>query len=382
MKQIYLDNQASTPIDPIVLSEMQPWLQNKFGNPSSKNHIFGWEANEGVEKSRELVANIINANPKEIIFTSGATESNNIAIQGITKCYPQKNKHIITVRTEHKAVLDICDFLEKDGYKVTRLNVDKSGQIDLKKLEDSIQKNTILISVMHVNNEIGLINPINLIGEICKNKKILFHVDAAQSIGKISVDVNKMYIDLLSLSGHKIYGPKGIGALYIKRKKPQINIKPIFYGGNQELGLRSGTLPVANIIGLGKACQISNNLMTKDNDHILKLRTKLLKSLLKIHNIKINGCMNNRIAGNLNICFPGINNEALISSTPEIAFSTGSACTTSNIEPSHVLLSMGLSKKDVYSSIRISIGRFNTDHDIDTAINSIETAIKKISNIF
>lgn len=378
MPRIYLDNQATTPIDPQVFSSMEPWLKEKFGNAASRNHSYGWEANEAVEIAREQVANIIESLSKEIIFTSGATESNNIAIQGAAHFYKNKGRHIISIRTEHKAILDVCDYLKKDNYEITLLPVEKDGLLDLNKLEDSIRKDTILVSTMHVNNEIGVIQPIKKIGSICTSNDVILHVDAAQSIGKIPVDVNDMGIDLLSISAHKLYGPKGIGALYLRRKEPKIQLQPIIYGGGHEQGLRSGTLSVHNIVGFGKACEISKTNMQLESIHITKLRNSLINiiqnEIIKSH---INGSLMHRIPGNLNMAFPGFNNEAIIAAIPEIAISSGSACTTSTMTPSHVLLALGLSKKLAYSSLRFGIGRFNTKKDIEIAAHGICSYLKK-----
>jgi len=380
MPQVYLDNQATTPLDPKIFSVMEPWLKDKFGNASSRNHTYGWEAEEAVEIARESVAAIIGALPKEIIFTSGATESNNIALQGVAKNYQKQGKHIITLKTEHKAVMDVCQHLSKDGFDITYLPVDKDGILDLNKFEDAIRDDTILASVMHVNNEIGVIQPIKELGVICKNKGIIFHVDAAQSVGKLPTNVENMGIDLLSISAHKFYGPKGVGALYIRRKNPRVQLQPIMFGGGHERGIRSGTLPVPNIVGLGKACDISADVMTEENLRISQLRDSLIKGIKAENpNAKINGSMEYRVAGNLNMSFPGANNEAIIAAVPDIAISSGSACTTSTMEPSHVLLALGMSKNEVYSSLRFGIGRFNTDEDIKIAVGSINSCMKKLS---
>ena len=380
MKQIYLDNQATTRIDPKVYKVMEPWLKDKFGNAASRNHPYGWEAEEAVEIARESVAAIIGALPKEIIFTSGATEANNLALQGAAKFYQENGKHIITVSTEHKAVLDVCDYLEKVDFFMTRLPVHSDGLLDLNKFEQSIQEETILISVMHVNNEIGVIQPIREIGAICKERGIILHVDAAQSIGKIPVNVNEMGIDLLSISAHKLYGPKGVGALYMRRKDPRVQLQPIIFGGGHERGIRSGTLAVHNIVGLGKACAMVEKLMDRESRKIKSLRNHLLESILSDNlNIKVNGSMEKRVAGNLNISFLGMTNEAIIAAVPEIALSSGAACTTSTMEPSHVLLALGLSKEEAYSSLRFGIGRFNTEKDVAIAADSIKRCIQKLT---
>ena len=382
MNQIYLDNQATTPIDPKVFSAMEPWLKDKFGNAASRNHSFGWVAEEAVEIARESIATIIGALPKEIIFTSGATEANNLALQGAAKFYQEKGKHIITLSTEHKAVLDVCDYLGKEGFFMTRLPVHSDGLLDMTKFEESIQDDTILVSVMHVNNEIGVIQPIREIGAICKKKGIIFHVDAAQSVGKIPVNVNEMGIDLLSVSAHKLYGPKGVGALYMRRKDPRVQLQPIIFGGGHERGIRSGTLPVSNIVGFGKACKLAIKVMEEESLKIDTLRNQLLEAIITDNpNVKVNGSMEERVAGNLNISFLGMNNEAIIAAVPEIAISSGAACTTSTMEPSHVLLALGLSKQEAYSSLRFGIGRFNTEKDVETATEVINRCMQKLTKM-
>ena len=382
MQQIYLDNQATTPLDPKVFSAMEPWFTEKFGNASSRNHTYGWEAEEAVEIARESVAATIGALPKEIIFTSGATEANNIALQGAAKSYQDQGRHIITVKTEHKAVMDVCQHLSKNGFDITYLPVDKDGILDLNKFEDAIRDDTILASVMHVNNEIGVIQPIKELGAICKNRGIIFHVDAAQSMGKLSINVDDMGIDLLSISAHKLYGPKGVGALYVRRKNPRVQLQPIMFGGGHECGIRSGTLPVPNIVGLGKACDIAANVMIEENLRISQLRDSLLRGIRAENlNASINGSMEHRVAGNLNMSFPGANNEAIIAAVPDIAISSGSACTTSTMEPSHVLLALGMSKNEVYSSLRFGIGRFNTEEEIQIAVKSINNCMKRLGKM-
>jgi len=382
VKQIYLDNQATTPIDPIVFSAMEPWFTEKFGNASSRNHIYGWEAEEAVEIARESVAAIIGSLPKEIIFTSGATEANNIALQGIAKHYQNQGRHIITLKTEHKAVLDVCQHLSKDNFDITCLPVDKNGILDINKFKDAIRDDTILVSVMHVNNEIGIIQPIKELGAICKDKNVIFHVDAAQSFVKIPINVDDMKIDLLSISSHKFYGPKGIGGLYIRRKDPRVQLQPIMFGGGHERGIRSGTLPVPNIVGMGTACDLAAEVMYEENLKITTLRDALLKGIRDENpNVLVNGSMEYRVAGNLNIIFPGVNNETIIAAIPEIAISSGSACTTSTMEPSHVLLALGISKEEAYSSLRFGIGRFNTEQDIHIAVKSINGYMKKLGKM-
>ena len=382
MQQIYLDNQATTPLDQKVFSAMEPWFTEKFGNASSRNHTYGWEAEEAVEIARESVAATIGALPKEIIFTSGATEANNIALQGAAISYQNQGRHIITLKTEHKAVMDVCHQLSKDGFDITYLTVDKDGILDLNKFEDVIRDDTILASVMHVNNEIGVIQPIKELGAICKNKNVIFHVDAAQSLGKIPINVDDMGIDLLSISAHKFYGPKGIGGLYIRRKGPRVQLQPIMFGGGHERGIRSGTLPVPNIVGMGRACDLAADVMNEENLKITTLRDALLQGIRDENpNTLVNGSMEYRIAGNLNMSFPGVNNEAIIAAIPEIAISSGSACTTSTMEPSHVLLALGMSKEEAYSSLRFGIGRFNTEQDIHIAVKSINGCMKKLGKM-
>ena len=382
MKQIYLDNQATTPLDPEVFSAMSPWFTEKFGNASSRNHTYGWEAEEAVEIARESVAAIIGSLPKEIIFTSGATEANNIALQGAAKNYQNQGRHIITLKTEHKAVIDVCQHLSKDGFDITYLPVDKDGMLNVNKFEDAIRDDTIFASVMHVNNEIGVIQPIKELGAICKNKNVLFHVDAAQSVGKIPLNIDDMGIDLLSISAHKFYGPKGVGALYIRRKDPRVQLQPVMFGGGHERGVRSGTLPVPNIVGMGRACDLAADVMNEENLKITTLRDALLQGI-RDENPKtlVNGSMEKRVAGNLNMSFPGVNNEAIIAAIPEIAISSGSACTTSTMEPSHVLLALGISKEEAYSSLRFGIGRFNTEEDIHIAVKSINGCMKKLGKM-
>jgi len=382
VKQIYLDNQATTPLDPEVFSAMSPWFTEKFGNASSRNHTYGWEAEEAVEIARESVAAIIGSLPKEIIFTSGATEANNIALQGVAKNYQNQGRHIITLKTEHKAVIDVCQHLSEDGFDITYLPVDKDGMLNVNKFEDAIRDDTIFASVMHVNNEIGVIQPIKELGAICKNKNVIFHVDAAQSVGKIPLNIDDMGIDLLSISAHKFYGPKGVGALYIRRKDPRVQLQPVMFGGGHERGVRSGTLPVPNIVGMGRACDLAADVMNEENLKITTLRDALLQGIRdKNPNALVNGSMEKRVAGNLNMSFPGVNNEAIIAAIPEIAISSGSACTTSTMEPSHVLLALGMSKEEAYSSLRFGIGRFNTEEDIHIAVKSINGCMKKLGKM-
>lgn len=379
MKRIYLDNHASTQVDPNVLEKMLPWFTEQFGNEASNTHSFGWEAREAVDIAREQIANEIKAKPSEIIFTSGATESINIALQGIIKNTSIEIPHIITFKTEHTAVLDTCEILEKNGVEVSYLNIQSNGIIHLDEIKNAIKSNTLLISILHGNNEIGVIQPIEEIGKICRENNIFFHVDGAQTLGKVLLDMDKLSIDLFSMSSHKIYGPKGIGALYIRRKNPRVSLSPIISGGGQEKGLRPGTLPVPLIVGFGEAVQLAYNNLELENQRITKLRNNLIKGLsFNIEEIKINGDMDNRLPGNLNISFQNIKGESLIMRLGKISVSTGSACTSSTLKPSHVLKALGLSDELAFSTIRIGIGRFNTDEDIETAINLITDVIKNL----
>ena len=374
MNKIFLDNQSTTQVDPEVLEAMIPFFTTRYGNASSKTHAYGWEAEASIEIAREKIAKLIKSDSDEIIFTSGATEANNIALSNILQ--QNEYNHIITLSTEHKATLDVCNYLSKKGINITYLKPEKNGIVILEKIKNSFKKNTYMISVMHANNEIGVIQPISEIGNYCKKNKILFHVDAAQSLGKILIDVKKMNIDLLSISGHKIYGPKGVGALFINNK---INnkISPILFGGNQEKSIRPGTVPVPLVIGFGKACEKANILMVKESKYLLKLRTLLLNSIKdQINDIIINGDLKSRLPGNLNITFPSLKGQSIIPSMPKIAISSGSACTSSIPKPSYVLKEIGLNNHLSNSAIRIGIGRFNTRNDIKTAAKSIIKAVK------
>ena len=381
MNKIYLDNQATTQIDPAVLDAMMPYLTHKFGNAASRSHAFGWEAEEAVDISREQVAKLIGATPQEIIFTSGATESINLALKGSAQS-ESTHKHIITFKTEHKSVLDICEFLENSGCDITYLSVNSDGRINLEKLKSAIREDTFLISVLHANNEIGVIQPIEEIGEICKTNNLIFHVDAAQSAGKIPLDVEKMNIHLLSLSAHKIYGPKGCGALYVRRKNPRIELEAIIHGGGHEKGFRSGTLAVHNIVGLGIACEISQQLVDEESKRISSLRDKLLNGLQsEIPNLIINGSMQYRLAGNLNVCFPSAKSDSIMMSMRDIALSSGSACTSASIQPSHVLKALGLTKEQSHASIRFGIGRFNTETEIEYTIEKVIKTVNRIRKV-
>ena len=376
---IYLDNNSTTMIDPLVLDAMLPYMKKEFGNASSSEHMYGWNANEAVNKSREQIANLIDAHPSEIFFTSGATESNNLALIGATISNNKDNQHIITAKTEHKAVLDVCKILEKQGIDVTYLNVKSDGLIDLHELENTIKDETTIVSIMHANNEIGVIQPIDEICKICSKYNVMLHIDAAQSIGKINFSVKKKHISLISISGHKIYGPKGVGALYVNLDNKK-NIKPILFGGGHENGLRAGTLAVHNIVGMGMAAEICFNNMGDEANRIKELKEQLFHIIYKsLPNTIINGNTKKRLHGNLNLSFPNIFNEPLIPNLKKIAVSSGSACTSSNPEPSHVLKAIGLSNQLIKNTIRIGIGRFNTEEDISKAGEHIVEIVKKIS---
>jgi cysteine desulfurase len=381
IKPIYLDYQATTPIDPRVLEEMLPYFTEKFGNPHSRSHSFGWESETAIETARKQIASLINANPKEIIFTSGATESNNLAIKGVAHFYASKKRHIITVVTEHKCVLDTCRHLEEEGFKVTYLPVLANGLIDLELLKASITAETGLVSIMAVNNEVGVIQPIAEIGAICRAHGIFFHSDCAQAFGKIPLDVAAMNIDLMSISAHKIYGPKGVGALYISRK-PRVRLEPLINGGGQERGFRSGTLPTPLIVGFGKAAALAKEEMEKDYQHIKYLADKFYNAITKsIPDVFLNGDVAQRYPGNLNLSFAYVEGESLIIAIKELAVSSGSACTSSSLEPSYVLKSMGVDEDLAHTSIRFGIGRFTTEEEIDIAINIVTQNIQKLRDM-
>ena len=377
---LYLDYQATTPMDPRVIDAVTDCMKNDFGNPHSRTHSLGWRAEELVEIARKQVADLIHADPKEIFFTSGATESNNIAVKGVARFYGAQKNHVITVATEHKCVINSARDLEQEGFNVTFLPVQKNGLIDLNQLEAAITDKTCLVSVMAVNNEIGVIQPLAEIGKICRKKGAFFHTDAAQAFGKIPLDVEKMNVDLMSISGHKIYGPKGIGAIYIRRK-PRVRIKPIFSGGGQERGIRSGTVPTPLAVGLGLAAAIAKNEMEKDFAHISRLSKKLSDGIMKSTHIYLNGDSKNRWPGNLNFSFAGIEGESMIMAIKDLAVSSGSACTSSSLEPSYVLHSLGVEDELAHTSIRFGIGRFTTDEEIDFAINLLNQKIDKLREL-
>jgi cysteine desulfurase len=376
---IYLDNHATTPVDPRVLDAMLPYFREKFGNAASRNHPFGWEAEEGVTIAREQCASIIGADPKEIVFTSGSTESNNIAIKGAVEMLQSKGKHIITALTEHKAVLDPFKHLEALGFEATYLPVDKHARVSAEQVAAAIRPDTILVSIMFANNEVGTIHPIAEIGKICKEKGVVFHTDATQAVGKVPVDVQSMGIDLLSVSGHKIYGPKGCGFLYVRRKSPRVRVAPIFDGGGHERGMRSGTLNVPGIVGLGKACELSKNEMAKDTAHCLRLR-KILQDRLfnELDFVSLNGHPEHRLPGNLNVSFAYVEGEALMMGIKDVAVSSGSACTSASLEPSHVLRAMGVGEDSVHTSIRFGLGRFNTEEEVRFAADQTIGAVRRL----
>ena len=377
---VYLDYAATTPVDKRVAEKMIPYLTETFGNPASSSHAFGWAAEEAVEKARADIAALINADPKEIVFTSGATESDNLAIKGAANFYKTKGKHLITVKTEHKAVLDTMRELERQGFEVTYLGVQENGLIDLEELKAAIRDDTILISVMWVNNEIGVVQDIPAIGEICRERKIIFHVDAAQACGKVPVDVEAAKIDLLSMSGHKVYGPKGIGALYVRRK-PRVRLEAQMHGGGHERGFRSGTLPTHQIVGMGEAFRIAKEELEQDMAHYRKLRDIFLKGIEGIEEVYINGDLEHRAPNNLNVSFNFVEGESLIMAVKELAVSSGSACTSASLEPSYVLRALGRNDELAHSSLRITFGRMTTEEEVKFAAELIKSKIGKLREL-
>ena len=377
---VYLDYAATTPVDKRVAEKMIPYLTETFGNPASNSHAFGWTAEEAVEKARADIAALINADSKEIIFTSGATESDNLAIKGAANFYKTKGKHLITVKTEHKAVLDTMRELERQGFEVTYLGVQENGLIDLEELKAAIRDDTILISVMWVNNEIGVVQDIPAIGEICRERKIIFHVDAAQACGKVPVDVEAAKIDLLSMSGHKVYGPKGIGALYVRRK-PRVRLEAQMHGGGHERGFRSGTLPTHQIVGMGEAFRIAKEELEQDMAHYRKLRDIFLKGIEGIEEVYINGDLEHRAPNNLNVSFNFVEGESLIMAVKELAVSSGSACTSASLEPSYVLRALGRNDELAHSSLRITFGRMTTEEEVQFAAELIKSKIDKLREL-
>jgi cysteine desulfurase len=379
---IYLDYSATTPIDERVAVKMAEFLtiEGQFGNPASRSHEFGWKAEQAVDEARQQVADLINADPREIVWTSGATESDNLAIKGAAHFYRKKGNHIITVKTEHKAVLDTCRQLEREGFEVTYLDPEENGLVDLEKLKAATTNETILISVMHVNNEIGVIQDIAAIGEFARENKIIFHVDGAQSAGKVDIDLEALKVDLMSFSAHKIYGPKGIGALYVRRK-PRIRLEAQMHGGGHERGLRSGTLATHQIVGMGEAFRIAQEEMASENDRIRMLRDRLYNGLKNDEEVYINGDFEHRIAGNLNISFNFVEGESLIMALRDLAVSSGSACTSASLEPSYVLRALGRNDELAHSSIRFTIGRYTTVEEIDYTIELVRKAVEKLRNL-
>ncbi|QCR25035.1 IscS subfamily cysteine desulfurase [Pontibacter sp. SGAir0037] len=375
---IYLDNNATTPLDPRVLEAMLPYMTNMFGNAASRNHAFGWQAEEAVDYAREQIASLINCSPKEIIFTSGATESDNLAIKGVFEMYASKGNHVITVTTEHKAVLDTCKHIEKLGGKVTYLQVNAEGLIDLKELEEAITDKTILISIMYANNEVGVIQPIREISAIAKKHGILFFTDGTQAVGKVPVDVEADGIDLMAFSAHKMYGPKGVGALYVRRKNPRVKVTAQMDGGGHERGMRSGTLNVPGIVGLGKACELARQEMESDTARISAMRDRLEKELLTIEESYVNGSREHRLPHVANISFKYVEGEGLMMGVKDLAVSSGSACTSASLEPSYVLKALGLSDDLAHSSLRFGLSRFTTDEEVDYAINHVKEAVSKL----
>ncbi|WP_374242361.1 IscS subfamily cysteine desulfurase [Zoogloea sp.] len=377
---IYLDYSATTPVDPRVAEKMIPYLSELFGNPASRSHAFGWTAEKAVEEAREEVARLVNADPKEIIWTSGATESNNLAIKGAAHFYSGKGKHVITVKTEHKAVLDTVRELEREGFEATYLDVQENGLIDLEVLKAAIRPDTVVVSVMFVNNEIGVIQPIAEIGEICREKGIIFHVDAAQATGKVDIDLSRLKVDLMSFCAHKTYGPKGIGALYVRRK-PRVRLEAQMHGGGHERGLRSGTLATHQIVGMGEAFRLARLEMAEENERVRVLRDRLLAGLSQMEEVFVNGDMEHRVPHNLNISFAYVEGESLIMAIKDVAVSSGSACTSASLEPSYVLRALGRNDELAHSSIRFTLGRFTTVEEIDYTIDLLQNKIGKLREL-
>jgi cysteine desulfurase len=379
---VYMDNNSTTRTDPRVLEAMMPYFTEKFGNSASRNHAYGWETEEGVDLAREQVASIINASSKEIIFTSGATESNNLAIKGVAAMYKKKGNHIISASTEHKAVIDTCMRLERDGCTVTFLPVDKYGIVSPQQVADAITDKTIIVSIMAANNEIGTVHPMKEIGAICKAKGVLFHTDATQAVGKIPMDVEDMGIDLLSMTAHKMYGPKGVGALYVRRKDPRVRLDAMLDGGGHERGMRSGTLNVTGIVGMGMAAEICRKELHSESERLLKLRNRLHEGInSKLEDAYLNGHPIHRLPGNLNISFAFVEGEGLMMGIKDVAVSSGSACTSASLEPSYVLKALGLGDELAHSSIRFGLGRFNTEEEVDFVINDVVRAVNHLRDM-
>lgn len=379
-RPIYLDYSATTPVDPRVVEKMVPWLYENFGNPASRSHSFGWESEDAVERAREEVAKLVNADPREIVWTSGATESDNLAIKGAANFYAERGKHIITVKTEHKAVLDTCRELERQGFEVTYLDVKDNGLIDLDVFKAALRPDTVLVSVMMVNNEIGVIQDIETLGEICRENGIIFHVDAAQATGKVEIDLQKLKVDLMSFSAHKTYGPKGIGALYVRRK-PRVRIEAQMHGGGHERGFRSGTLATHQIVGMGEAFRLAREEMGTENERIRMLRDRLWAGLSQIEEVYLNGDMDQRVPHNLNVSFNYVEGESLIMAIKELAVSSGSACTSASLEPSYVLRALGRNDELAHSSIRFTLGRFTTEQEVDYTIELLKSRVGKLRDM-
>ncbi|MCS5711030.1 IscS subfamily cysteine desulfurase [Candidatus Berkiella aquae] len=377
MKQLYFDYAATTPLDPRVIEKMVDCLQEDYGNPASRSHAYGWRAEQLVEEAREAVAALINADSREIIWTSGATESNNLAIKGAAQFYQRKGKHIITSKIEHKAVLDTCRQLEREGFEVTYLEPNKQGLIEVESIANAIREDTVVVSIMHANNEIGVIQNIEAIGKLTREKGIIFHVDAAQTAGKIHIDMQANEIDLLSISGHKLYGPKGIGALFVRRK-PRIRLNPQMHGGGHERGLRSGTLPTHQIVGMGEACKIAKAELEQEGKRIAQLRDRLWQGLSDIEEVHLNGHPTKRLPGILNLSINFIEGESLLMGLKDLALSSGSACTSASLEPSYVLRALGLNDELAHSSLRFSMGRFSTEEEVDYAIKAVRKIISRL----
>ncbi|VVD78457.1 cysteine desulfurase [Pandoraea horticolens] len=377
---IYMDYSATTPIDPRVVDKMLPYLREQFGNPASRSHSFGWAAEQAVEEAREEVAKLVNADPREIVWTSGATESNNLAIKGAAHFYQGKGKHLVTVKTEHKAVLDTMRELEREGFTVTYLDVKDDGLLDLDVFKSALRSDTILVSVMAVNNEIGVIQDIGTLGEICREKGIIFHVDAAQATGKMPIDLAKLKVDLMSFSAHKTYGPKGIGALYVRRK-PRVRIEAQIHGGGHERGMRSGTLATHQIVGMGEAFRLAREEMAVENERVRMLRDRLLRGLTEMKEVYVNGDMEQRVPHNLNISFNFVEGESLIMAIKDVAVSSGSACTSASLEPSYVLRALGRNDELAHSSIRFTVGRFTTEQEVDYVVELLKGKIGKLRDL-
>jgi len=379
-RPIYLDYSATTPVDPRVVDAMVPWLYENYGNPASRSHSIGWAAEEAVERAREEVAKLVNADPREIVWTSGATESINLAVKGAANFYHQRGKHIITLKTEHKATLDTCRELERQGFEVTYLNVQENGLLDIEVLKAALRPDTVLVSILFVNNEIGVIQDIEAIGELLREKGIIFHVDAAQATGKVVIDLQKLKVDLMSFSAHKTYGPKGMGALFIRRK-PRVRIEAQIHGGGHERGFRSGTLPTHQIVGMGEAFRIAREEMGVESERIRMLRDRLWAGLSTIEEVYLNGDMERRVPHNLNVSFNYVEGESLIMAIKELAVSSGSACTSASLEPSYVLRALGRNDELAHSSIRFTIGRFTTEQEVDFAIELLKSRVGKLRDM-